>query len=270
MTIPKERTEYINGQRCYVGRHNGVPFKQTSIGGLSAYLNKPAINGWMQNRAIDYVMRHHDDLIGMDETDLRREVKGALRASSPEADRGTRIHAIIEELLDEGTVSNDSDAEWVVALIQEALEEMDSWEVVAIERTVCWIREDDDGEDEILAVGTADAILRINGVVWVIDWKSGKRIYPEAAITTAAYAKSTHYLIDGETVPIPAEDLPEQSVVCHVKPSGLVWHAVGEPGLIDPLYEALFAIHWWENEAKEHVFARKKVKPLTRIASLEA
>lgn len=249
MTVPKEKTVSHNQRRCYVGTHNGVQFTQASIGGYSGLLNKEAINQWKINNAIEYTLKHSNELIGQETPDIRRAVRSFLNAPGKAATRGSRIHAIIEELLVEGHVIDAPESEWVVPMIQDFMAEQEA-EIVAIERTLVWA----DPDGQVLAVGTADAILRINGTVWLVDWKSGKRIYPDSAFTTAGYAMAQHYLIDGVTIPIPENERVERVVVCHVKPSGLNWYVVRDHQQLEPVYRALLALADWTDNISLDIF----------------
>jgi hypothetical protein len=55
--------------------------------------------------------------------------------------------------------------------------------------------------------GTLDAVVKIGGRTLLVDYKTGKDIYPDVALQLAAYAHAEYVLLaDGTSVPMPAVD----------------------------------------------------------------
>jgi hypothetical protein len=119
-------------------------------------------------------------------------VKAADRAKQQAATIGTAIHAGIEWTL-RTQLGEDAGAE--PQLPDAAAWAVESWkdwaksvalEPVAIEHTVYC---------EICGyAGTLDLYARVQGVLTVLDWKSGKAIYPEAFLQNAAYRHAAQRL----------------------------------------------------------------------------
>ncbi len=112
-------------------------------------------------------------------------VKAADRAKQQAATIGTAVHAGIEWHL---RVRLGEDAGPEPTLPDEALWAVESWkdwarsvalEPLAIERTVYC--------EACGYAGTLDLYARVGGVLSVLDWKSGKAIYPEAFLQNIAY-----------------------------------------------------------------------------------
>jgi len=112
-------------------------------------------------------------------------VKAADRAKQQAASIGTAMHAGIEWALrtqlgeDAGSEPRLPDAAaWAVESWKDWAKSV-SLEPLAIERTVYC---------EVCGyAGTLDLYARVSGVLTVLDWKSGKAIYPEAFLQNVAY-----------------------------------------------------------------------------------
>src|SRR5258705_355971 len=112
-------------------------------------------------------------------------VKAADRAKQQAASIGTAMHAGIEWALrtqlgeDAGPEPRLPDAAaWAVESWKDWAKSV-ALEPLAIERTVYC---------EVCGyAGTLDLYARVNGVLTVLDWKSGKAIYPEAFLQNVAY-----------------------------------------------------------------------------------
>jgi hypothetical protein len=112
-------------------------------------------------------------------------VKAADRAKQQAATIGTAIHAGIEWALrtqlgeDAGTEPRLPDAAaWAVESWKDWAQQV-ALEPLGIERVVACPR--------CGYAGTLDLYARVEGVLTVLDWKSGKAIYPEAFLQNVAY-----------------------------------------------------------------------------------
>ncbi len=112
-------------------------------------------------------------------------VKAADRAKQQAATIGTAVHAGIEWHL-RSRLGEDAGPE--PTLPDEALWAVESWKdwaqsvdlvPLAIERTIYC--------EPCGYAGTLDLYARVGGVLSVLDWKSGKAIYPEAFLQNVAY-----------------------------------------------------------------------------------
>ena len=85
--------------------------------------------------------------------------------------------------------------------------------------------------------GKPDAIVRMHGETWLLDWKTSKGVYGETALQTAAYAKAEFY------APTPDDEQP----LPHIDRIGVVHVTDGESTLyplgdIDEAYRAFLDV----------------------------
>jgi hypothetical protein len=197
-------------------------------------LAKDALVQWAANTAADYATDHWDDLAPMQPSERRALIaKAPSRARDKAAARGTQIHAWADSLIagepveipaeHVGTV--ESFARWW---------ERSGFTIQATERAVF--------SDEDEYVGTAYA-GRFDALAaherWgtaLIDWKTGRGVYPEFALQLAGYAQAEwHQADDGTDIPAPPVDT---LAVVHMTPDGAALHT------LDPNQRALAAQRW--------------------------
>src|SRR6266481_473011 len=112
-------------------------------------------------------------------------VKAADREKQKAAAIGTAVHAGIEWELRRQLGEDAGQAPHLPEVAAWAVESWKDWarsvnlEAVAIERTVYCL--------ECGYAGTLDLYALVKGVLTVLDWKSGKAIYPEAFLQNLAY-----------------------------------------------------------------------------------
>jgi len=105
---------------------------------------------------------------------------------------GSKDHHGIESLLlgnkilmDDQLINNDGQPEDITLEEWRALMSWHAWyvntkpETIAIETTIF--------NDEYNYAGTIDYICKIDGQIWIVDWKSSKYIYPSSEIQVSAY-----------------------------------------------------------------------------------
>ncbi|MHA1972993.1 MAG: PD-(D/E)XK nuclease family protein [Candidatus Hodarchaeales archaeon] len=112
------------------------------------------------------------------------------------ADSGSKLHNAFEQLI----CGSEIDVELGIWEKDEwkKLQYFYDWyngldiEPIAVEQVVYstkWIAELVEGKTTIKSLaGTADFICRINGEVWLLDWKTGNAIYDTSEMQLAAYA----------------------------------------------------------------------------------
>ena len=66
-----------------------------------------------------------------------------------------------------------------------------------------------------LYAGTFDAIMEINGKTVLVDYKTGKNVYAETTLQTAAYRFAEWMLVKDKVVPVPKVD---HCMVLHLRP----------------------------------------------------
>lgn len=176
------------------GRHYSHPTTGElvpSVTNIIGVLNKPALPRWAAKVVAEQAAAMKHSLRNLEDAEIVDLLKGApWRSSGRAADRGTTIHAYLEcrmlgidppEISGEAARYRKSADAW-----------LDEWkpEVVATEQTVF-------GPDY---AGTGDLWCTRDGDLAVVDFKSSKAIYAEAALQLAALARAT-LRADGEPQP---------------------------------------------------------------------
>jgi len=158
-------------------RHPNTGDLVPSVTNIIGVLDKPALPRWSALEVAKKAWELRLSLANMDEADAVDVLKGApWRKSTRAADRGTTIHAYLEarmlgltpEIVEgEALRYRDAAEAW-----------LDDWqpEVIATERTVF-------GPDY---AGTGDLWCMRDGKVTIVDFKTSKAIYKEAALQIAA------------------------------------------------------------------------------------
>ena len=161
------------------GRHYAAPDGELvpSVTNVISILDKPALPRWSAKMVAETAYRMRHSLPGMDESEAVDMLKGSPWSKSRRAaERGTDIHGYLEALLNQ----------WVPdELSRDALpykDAADEWldqkqpETVATELTMF----------HPLYAGTCDLVARVGGRLTIIDFKTSKAIYDEAALQLAA------------------------------------------------------------------------------------
>jgi len=159
--------------------------------------DKPALVNWAGTMAAEYAIEHREALAHLEPEAAVAAVKGAWRRSrNKAANFGTAVHEAIEH----GVMPDDDDprAGYVRGSIR-ALNDLG----IDVESQ----------EIELVSVqhgyaGTADIIgTNLEGGV-ILDWKSGKGLYPEAAMQLVALMNADHYITaEDEMVPLGKSDI---------------------------------------------------------------
>ena len=164
-------------------------------------LPKPAIPYWAAKSVAEFVVDNPE------QTDQIRSLGrgpavAALKAipwqaRDEAAVRGTDVHKLAEELIHGREVEVP---EHLAAHVEGYARWLDEFQVEPIltERPVA--------NRTLWYAGTFDAIVVIDGVRWLLDWKTSKGVYGETALQTAAYAGAEFYDDDGVETPLPEVD----------------------------------------------------------------
>jgi hypothetical protein len=197
-----KRRNYGRGHAYYLGdrKLDGVT---TLIGNG---LPKPALVGWAGRTVAEKAVNEWDSLAELPPaTRLSKLVKAPDEARNSAGVKGTRIHALADPIArGEEVVKPDE----LAGHVESCVRFLDEWDVETVyaERPVF--------HEKYLYGGTFDLLARIDGELWLLDWKtSASGAYGDTAFQLAAYGNSTHM------------ELPDGSVVPMVKPDryGVVW-----------------------------------------------
>jgi hypothetical protein len=194
MTTPA-LAETVKGQ----GRHYRHPVTGDlvpSVTNILSMLNKPALVGWAAREVATLAATMRDVLPDMTHEEVVDVLKGAAtRTGNRAGSRGTDIHEWLEEslhgrrppeLTGQAVEYVDAAQDWLTRMAPT---------VITTETTMF----------SPAYAGTADAVVQMGGQVWLIDFKTSKAVYGEAALQLAALANGTIWH-DGtaqvQTVPI--------------------------------------------------------------------
>lgn len=203
MTGPRNARAQSGGGRKYVWNGpNGIETFPSVTTVLGRVLNKPAITPWALRTAGEYVADNLDTLVAVGRHDrdaVVQMVKGAPWAVRDRAaDKGTLVHALAEAftLGQEPKVPAELDGHLAMWHDWVATKHV---KFVAAEATV-YSRQDG-------YAGTLDAIVECDEGVYLVDYKTGKDVYADAALQLTALSSAEFVgLPDGSEVPLPELD----------------------------------------------------------------
>jgi hypothetical protein len=179
MTTPK-LAESVRGRGRHY-RHPELDELLPSVTNIISILDKPALPRWAAKLVAEQAAAMKTSLPNLEDEEIITILKGApWRSSTRAADRGTDIHEWLEMRLldfpDEMIPELEGEAVAFRAGAQAWLDSMDGMEPLHTEVTLFADR----------YAGTVDAIILHNDQRWMIDFKTSKAVYPEAALQLAA------------------------------------------------------------------------------------
>lgn len=242
MTTPA-LAENVRGK----GRHYRDPRSGElvpSVTNVLGVINKPALPRWAAKEVAAAAVAMKASLAGMDDAEVMDVLKGApWRRSTRAADRGTTIHAYLEAALMGAPVQR---VEGQAADYRAAADAWLDWwkpEPVHLERTVFG-----DGY-----AGTGDAWLRMDGEVWLVDFKTSKAIYDEAAMQLAALAAAPLMAVGEELIEAPT---PARLAVVRIGTDGEhETRLVADPATEYAAFRAALEVWRWQH--REHYSAQR-------------
>jgi hypothetical protein len=189
---------------------------ETKVPGVTTLLGdgmpKGGLTSWAAGEAAQHAITHWDELSQLGLLDRAKEIQWAWqRTRDAAAGKGTKIHAIAQRLLRGEEVEKPDGLE---AHIEQCVRFLDQYEVVEVlsETTVI--------NRAVPYAGTLDLVADMLGHRYLLDWKTGKNVYAEAALQLAAYSRAEHYL-DQDAVEKPMGELGiQRAAVVHVRADG--------------------------------------------------
>lgn len=186
-----------NGHKYHVAdADSGFTYEEKipSVTSVLRVINKPALIPWAAKKAAEASALHALGLYMEGELDMDmyeeivetgKQAPNEVRNSAGNV--GTAAHSVIEARL------KGEDCETTM-LSGSMLNKIDQWfddylpeyEVIGLEQPVyCPF--------PLPYVGTADALMKVNDSVVLMDWKTGSALYPETALQLAAYSHAIEY-----------------------------------------------------------------------------
>lgn len=168
---------------------NGIQYP--SVTTILGILDKPALLSWASNSAVNYIEDNIDAV--KDPLDVHRgeEVLELARTaykkiSKDACDSGSMTHHAIEAYI------NGLEYEYILQTEESrnGFEAFLSWES---KNHVEWLESEVEIIDEEIGYGGRfDAIARVNGHIYLIDFKTSKSIYDEMAVQLCAYRQTVN------------------------------------------------------------------------------
>lgn len=187
-----------------------VPGVTTILGCLA----KPALVKWSAGAVAEYVADHRDaveHLYGMGRAPMVAALKETpWQQSQDAANRGTTFHDLAERIIKGETVEPSPEQ---APLVDSALSFLRDYRIrpVLTEVAVASREHQYAGKLDLVADST------VGRAVW--DWKSGKRIYPEASLQLNAYGHAEFHGEDGDEHSIGALGI-EAAYGVHIRADG--------------------------------------------------
>lgn len=204
---------------------------------LSKAIAKPALVGWASKLVAEGAIRDYDYWTGLSDTEAHAFLSGLpnVRRNSS-ANLGSVIHAAAEAY---------SKGE---PLVKPVSAQAEPYLVGFNQFLVDWkpkflLTEQAVFNREHKYAGTLDSVVRIGRTVWVLDTKTGNRVYPEVALQLAAYAHAEFIGRDGGVEePMPAV---KKGGVIHLTPEG--YHLIPvriDEEIFDTFLSAIDLFRW--------------------------
>lgn len=158
----------------------------------------PALTRWREKRIMEIAADNRKDMALWTKAKsldfLRDEIEPKNREAA--AERGSNVHRWIEQYIkgEDFSVITEEEGLYVQSFRQFVYEQRPEF----IESEVCVYSE------RFGYAGRADSFLRVNGEIGILDFKTGKRLYPEVALQDSAYANADFIgRDDGRRDPVP-------------------------------------------------------------------
>jgi len=210
MTTPA-LAETVRGK----GRHYRDPDSgelYPSVTNILGVIDKPAIAWWQTKGALAAAWDDREAFSRMRERDVAVKAyqSAAFKQRDKAADLGSHIHAVCDALSSDAPMPDvgDDAAPYVDQFVKWVSD--NDVKVVHSERTVI--------STTHRYAGTFDLLAWLEGVLWLVDIKTGKAVYPEAALQLAALAHAPVICDPGGGVDTFVT--PERAGVLHLRADG--------------------------------------------------
>jgi len=192
-------TYSLDGRRC--------PGVTTIVGASSP---KGALIGWAARLAAEWAVANLDTRDALGDRDFfAKASKASEEVRDARADFGRAVHAAADALTDGKEISVPPD---VAAYARHIVDFLNTWKARVLAREcLVW-------HSGHRYAGQFDVIADLSdGSRWLIDYKTGSGVYPDAALQLAAYRNAEFIVWDGQDRKMPAID---KTGVLHVHENG--------------------------------------------------
>ena len=187
-----EKREDGRGRTYTITPPGGQPQKCDSVTSVLNVIGKPWLSGWLGKRMREGAVEFLEANPGCTPDELREHLWGIQRDKSA-AERGSRIHALVEARAkaDEAEMTRILGE---AASIAPALKAFDDWRETTGSEVV---------EQEFVIyspkfgyAGTVDAAVLRGDQLWLVDWKSSAAAYTEYGFQLGAYVTAFEELTE--------------------------------------------------------------------------
>lgn len=247
---------YFNGRGPWPG-----------VTGVTDVLDKPALLRWHKEQialaALTYAERLVADRQAGNADAAVAFLLGARNAGTDGRERGSRIHAALEQILRHEPTRIEPQDQGAIVGARTWLNEHD---VVPLEIEAYLINE------TLGFGGTCDLIAQIDGQVWLLDWKTSKsvawpdgRVYDDMRLQLAAYANAEFIARIGDPQ---GYELPaiERYGILHVTDGGTKLYPADVTDDDWTTFRACLWIHHWQAAMKKGVL-EDDMKPAWPLSS---
>lgn len=223
--------------------------KVPSVTTILSQLSKPALTNWAAKEVATYAVENilaWQDLPADSAIDLLK--RAPYRNMTKKGDIGTAVHTAIDSWIGGQPVVEDLDllpyVGGALAFMEDHVEKVIHSEVTIFNRTYKYA-----GTTDLLAElkDPSPLGLEAHGATAIVDWKSGKAIYPEAALQLVGYAYGEFIgTLEGEELQLPKIQL---GVIVHLPGDGTY---TAKPVTLTPrlwrTFLALRTVQLWKDD----------------------
>jgi hypothetical protein len=240
----------IKTVRGPLGRHYVHPTTGEvvpSVTTILSVLDKPALVGWAAKTVATYAAENHDALTALDVGDRVALLKGVpWRNRDRAADRGTDAHTYAERRMVFGLKPQPT---------TRSEEKIDA--VLDTIKPDCLLTEATIWNQSVGYAGTFDGIWKVGSRTVLIDWKSGKGVYPESGLQAVAYGHGEQIVTASDIIDMPRVD---EAWIVHVPEDG-PW-SINPVSLSNPMdwmaFRATRAVWQWQAYHSDLILGQKR------------
>lgn len=231
--------------RVYVWKdETGKPEVFSSVTTILKSLPHPALEAWKQRQLIKSVIDHKYELADLDDDVIEATLTSSIFGSRDTAGNvGSAVHSYIEHITKGTNTQPPSEmAQEYIHQFRRFVEDFNPKfienEATVFSRTYGY-------------AGTMDAMVEIDGVRYILDYKTGKNVYPEAALQISAYARADFIgRKNGVEDPLPEV---KRGLILHIRPDKYALHYAR---IARPTFETFLSVldlHRWATDGEHHV-----------------
>lgn len=247
----RANTYFKFGSRFYIHPESGE--KQPGVTSIiSSASAKPFLQAWNAKLVAEFAVDNMPivgPLAAVDRQAAIDLLKGAPKRYTAKAgDLGTEVHAAFEVISGGGKLGHVSPT--VTPFVRHFDEFCQQWQPEFL------FREETLWNSTVGYAGSADAFVKIQGETIVLDFKTGKSVYPEVGLQLSAYRGAEEMLSEGS--------VPQTTggAVLHIRPEGWSLIPIKCDEEIFDVFVHMVHVFNWANNLSRTVVGRKLEVPI--------